>query len=210
MHWYRDKVFPWLMSKNIGKRSILALRRKVIANANGRILEIGIGGGLNLTLYPKEVCQITTVDNYVRQINHSGIAVDIIHASSDNLPFDNNSFDTVVSTFSLCSMWNLEQVLGEIYRVLEPDGQFIFLEHGKAKNKFAIMLQNICNPLYNTFAYGCNINRQYQKELTACGFKLIEFNYKRAPIYPRILTGYVYYGVAKKPIEGEEYEKIDT
>ncbi len=206
MHWYRDKIFPMMMKKNIGKKSILELRKKILSDAKGEILEIGIGEGTNLTLYPEHVDQITAVDNYIRKIDSSNINVNLIYASADFLPFDDNSFDTVVSTFVLCSVENLSKVLAEIYRVLKPGGQFVFLEHGKAKDKLTSMIQNMFNPFYNIFAYGCNINRQYKYEMVQCGFQLLKFECEKADIYPRVLTGYVYTGKVNKP---EKMEKFD-
>ena len=204
LHWYKDKVFPWLMKKNIGKQSIMKYRKQAIMNAKGETLEIGIGEGLNLALYPKNIQRITAVDNYVREIKSSDIEVNLVSTSADNLPFNDASFDTVVSTFTLCSVQHLDKVITEIFRVLKPDGQFILLEHGKSKNKLIIILQNVFNPLYNRFAYGCNINRQYQKQLIDCGFSLLTFNIEKAPIYPRLLTGYIYWGVAKKQLNKGE------
>lgn len=140
----------------------------------------------------------------VRKINSPDLEVDLVSASADSLPFNDESFDTVVSTFTLSSVQHLEKVLAEIFRVLKPDGQFIFLEHRKSKNKLIIILQNVFNPIYNRFAYGCNINRKYQKQLIDCGFSLLTFNIEKAPIYPRLLTGYIYWGVAKKQLNKEE------
>lgn len=203
LNWYKDKFFPWIMKKNIGKKSILELRRKALSKAYGNILEIGIGSGTNLPLYPEHICEIMAVDNYVRQVPGGRIKVYLKDESACQMSFADNTFDTVVSTFSLCSIEDLDDAFAEMLRVLKPGGQFLFLEHGKSQGKVIAKLQNICNSLYNVFAYGCNINRNYTDLMQKCGFEIKEFSYKPAPIYPRFLTGYAYMGIAKKPENGD-------
>jgi len=189
------------MNKNIGKESILQLRKKVLLKAHGNILEIGIGSGINLSLYPDNVLELTAIDSNVRAVPITRIRVKLISESACKMSFGDNSFDTVVSTFSLCSINNLEAALSEIFRVLKPGGQFLFLEHGKSKGKAVAFIQNVCNPLFNSFAFGCNINRSYMNQIKKSGFIVKEFTYAKAPIYPKILVGYIYYGVAIKPKE---------
>lgn len=200
--WYKNRFFPGMMNKNIGKESILQLRKRVLSNAKGNILELGIGTGTNLSLYPNNICEITAIDIYVRHVSDGYIKVNLINESACKMSFLDNTFDTVVSTFSLCSIDDLEAAFHEIFRVLKPGGQLLFLEHGKSKGKISSILQNVCNPLYNVFAFGCNINRSYVTEMQKCGFELSAFSYERAPIYPRLLTGYVYMGVAQKYNDG--------
>ncbi|MBP1762730.1 MAG: Methyltransferase type 11 [Firmicutes bacterium] len=200
--WYRDKAFPWLMKKNIGKPSILRLRKMMLARAYGNILEIGIGTGINLPLYPKQVYEITAVDTYIRKVPENCIKVHLFNESVNQMSFADNTFDTIVSTFSLCSMEDLDGAFAEMLRVLKPGGQLLFLEHGKSQGEITSMLQNLCNPIYNAFAYGCNINRDYTASMQKCGFTILECVIVPAPIYPRFLTGYAYMGVAVKPEKG--------
>lgn len=196
--WYTDKVFPWLMKKNIGKKSIIRLRQQALSKAYGNILEIGVGTGMNLSLYPKEVTEITAIDSWVREIPAAEIHVNLVNESATQMGFKDNSFDTVVSTFTLCSIEDLDLALSEIYRVLKPGGQFIFLEHGKSKNKGIAAIQELLNSLNKILALGCNINRSYIDNMKKAGFTIEEFNFKSEPIYPRILSGHVYQGRAKK------------
>lgn len=114
------------------------------------------------------------------------------------MSFEDNTFDTVVSTFSLCSTDNLIAVLKEINRVLKPGGRLLFLEHGKATNIPCQRLQQIFNPLYNRFAYGCNLTRDYTMEMKCAGFHIITCQIYRAKVYPRMLVGYLYEGIAEK------------
>ena len=198
LKWYRDMLFPYLMKINIGKPSIMKYRKHLLKSAKGNILEIGIGMGTNLTVYPKVISNITAIDPYVRELPQSGIFVTIIPENAERMSFEDNTFDTVVSTFSLCSMDNLVAALTEINRVLKPGGRLLFLEHGKATNKPCQTLQKILNPLYNIFAYGCNITRDYMEELKCAGFNIVEYKIYKARVYPRTLVGYLYEGIAEK------------
>lgn len=199
MNWYRDSIFLYLMNKNIGKADIMERRQKLLKNVKGNTLEVGIGAGVNLPLYPRDISSITAVDPYKRELTNSSIFVPLFSESADNMHFSENTFDSVVSTFSLCSVGNLMGVASEIYRVLKPGGRFIFLEHGKAKNKTYQAFQKIFNPLFNVFACGCNITRNHFEELKITGFKIIKFEICKAPIFPRLLAGYLYEGIAEKP-----------
>lgn len=200
--WYRDRLFPYLMKINIGKPAILEYRRRLLKNAKGNILEIGIGAGTNLTVYPKEISSITAVDPYIRELPKSNISVTLLPESAEKMSFKDNTFDTVVSTFCFCSTNNLAIALKEIYRILRPGGRLLFLEHGKATNKSCQTLQKIFNPLYNIFAYGCNITRSYTEEMKRAGFHIVECEVYKAKVYPRMLVGYLYEGIAEKQEEG--------
>ncbi|MCB6570568.1 class I SAM-dependent methyltransferase [Eubacterium limosum] len=201
MSWYQDVAFPKLMQWNIGKKSILKKRTALLKHAYGNILEIGIGEGTNLPLYPTEITHITAVDAYPRKLRDSTVKAMLFAGSADALPFDANTFDTIVSTFCLCSVKDLDQVCREIYRVLKPGGAFLFLEHGRAGSPFFQNVQHLFNPLYNKFAYGCNITRTYQDEIQSSGLQIVNLQITHAPIYPRFLTGYVYSGIAEKPTQ---------
>lgn len=193
---YQAKVFPYLMKKNIGKPEIISHRRRVLQNASGRILEIGIGTGLNLDLYPGTVTEITAIDAFVRVLPSSRVSVKLYHGTAEEMCFADNTFDTVVSTFSFCSVSDLHATLKEISRVLKPDGKLLFLEHGKAETRFAQRMQNAANPLFNVFACGCNVNRDYRQFLSEAGFAIEKHTLYRADIFPKWLVGYLHEGVA--------------
>lgn len=185
------------MDKNIGKPEIMDYRRRLLQNASGNILEIGIGTGLNLNQYPNTITEITAVDPFVRELPSSRILVKLYPEVAEQMHFEDSTFDTVLSTFTFCSVSNLPKTLKEIARVLKPDGKLLFLEHGKADTRFAQQLQKAANPFYNIFAYGCNINRDYKQILSEAGFGIEKYNFYKVNIYPKILTGYLYEGVAK-------------
>jgi len=149
------------MDFNLSQKKVGKLRQELLSNANGKVLEIGFGTGLNLSWYPGSIASITAID--VNLVDHhctsTNIQVDLQKMSAEAMSFPDESFDTVVSTFTLCSIPNLERALKEIKRVLKPDGIFLFLEHGKSPNGFITTFQNLLNPFYNLFANGCNVNR---------------------------------------------------
>jgi len=209
MGWYQDKAFPKLMQLNIGKPSILQKRKSLLQRVQGNILEIGIGEGTNLPLYPNHITNITAIDAYPRKLIESSVQVSCFAENAMEMHFNDNTFDTVVSTFSLCSVENLEQVCAEVSRVLKPGGALLFLEHGSAQFRLFQCIQNAFNPLYNRYAYGCNITLTYKNEIELCGLMITDFQITHAPIYPRFLTGYLYQGVAVKPTGDNNNDEID-
>lgn len=194
--WYKSKIFPYLLNKNLGSPEVMAHRRNLLSYVSGNILEIGIGTGLNLNLYPKNVVQITAVDVCLHEMPKSCVSVKLIKASAEKMDFPDNSFDTVVSTFSFCSIEDLNAALREISRVLKPGGKLLFLEHGKANTRLGCMLQNAANPLFNVFACGCNTNRNIKKSIMQNGFRVNKFQLVRGGVHPKLIVGYLYKGIA--------------
>lgn len=192
---YQDKILPFFM-KAIARPDIMEHRCEVLKNACGNVLEIGIGMGLNLDVYPNHITEITAIDPFIRKLPASRIAVKLYPDCAEKMSFADNSFDTVVSTFTFCSVSNLHITLREVSRVLKPEGKLLFLEHGKAKMRFLQQMQNVINPLYNIFACGCNINRDYKQFLTDAGFQIDQYDLYRAKIFPKFLAGYLYEGIA--------------
>ena len=134
---YTQVIFPRLCDLLLNRPFVARYRRELLAHAFGEVLEIGFGTGLNLRFYPEGVRKITTVDPNVgmhslarKRIKQTGIEVDRRVLSGEHLPFDSDTFDCVVSTFTLCSIAGVGQALSEVYRVLKPSGRFLFLEHG--------------------------------------------------------------------------------
>lgn len=185
------------MNKNIGNPEIMDYRHRLLKNASGNILEIGIGTGLNLNLYPSRITEIMAIDPFVRELPSSPVLVNLYPDVAERMHFEDNSFDTVISTFSFCSVNNLQKCLKEIARVLKPGGKLLFLEHGKADTRFARQLQKACNPFFNILACGCNINRDYKQILSEASFGIEQYNLYKVNIYPKILVGYLYEGVAR-------------
>ena len=134
---YSRLIFPRLCDWAMRTPRIERLRREVLAKANGEILEIGFGTGLNLGHYPEHVRHLTAVDPGVgmtriarRRIERSHIDVDLRVQTAEELPFEDGRFDCVVSTWTLCSIQEPGRAVSEIGRVLRPGGHYFFLEHG--------------------------------------------------------------------------------
>ena len=150
---YKEKIFfPW-MEKGIGTEEINQLRKMLVMKAQGNVLEIGFGTGLNLNYYSKEVVSLTAIDNALsdrRRLKNEALHLNLQVMSAEKMDFASESFDTVVSTFTLCSIPHLDQAVQEIFRVLKPGGKFLFLEHGKSWKKTAAVIQNLSNPFFSS------------------------------------------------------------
>lgn len=194
--WYQEKIFPVLMDRNLGSEEIIQERISLLSHAQGKILEIGVGTGNNLSLYPENVRSITAIDPYVRKIHSDIVEVDLKPYECEKMKFDDNSFDVVVSTFCLCSVADLNKTLQEVRRVLKDGGLFLMLEHGKAQNCFLQFSQKIVNPLFNLFACGCNVNRDYFFMLKEMGFIMQGESIRICGIHPSMIAGHLYRAVA--------------
>jgi ubiquinone/menaquinone biosynthesis C-methylase UbiE len=141
-------------------------RHDLLAKANGRVLEIGAGTGLNLPHYPEDVEEIVFTEpeepmarRLKRKLADAGRRGQVIQASAEELPFEDGSFDTVVCTLVLCTVTDPQRALSEIARVLRPGGQFLFLEHVRAEDpKLARWQDRVATP-WRWFGNGCNCNR---------------------------------------------------
>ncbi|MGK7914429.1 MAG: class I SAM-dependent methyltransferase, partial [Prochloraceae cyanobacterium] len=136
MGFYSRVILPYLLDLGLSDPISSQYRQQVLSGVSGEVLEIGFGTGLNLTHYPENINKITAIDpnpgmNKLAQkrIENSDITVDDRLLNSENLPFSDNSFDSVVSTWTLCSISKVDKAISEIYRVLKPNGKFYFIEH---------------------------------------------------------------------------------
>jgi ubiquinone/menaquinone biosynthesis C-methylase UbiE len=186
-------------------KSLLARhRRKLLVAAHGDVLEIGFGTGLNLPYYPKGVQKLTAVDPNPgmhrlakKRIKQRGIEVDQQVLSGERLPFEDSRFDCAVSTFTLCSIQDVAQALGEVYRVLKSGGKFLFLEHGLSQETNVQKWQHRLNWLQVRLANGCHLDRNMKALVAAQPFASVaveEFYLERTPK----THGYLYRGIATK------------
>lgn len=201
---YSKYVFPKIMDLALSGRIISHHRKEILSQAKGNILEIGFGTGLNLGNYPKTVKKIATVDTNSgmnslakKRIETSGIEVTQNLLTAEKMPFDGNTFDTVVSTWTLCSIPNVEQALSEIYRVLKPNGQFLFLEHGLSNENNIQIWQNRLNKIQNVLGDGCHLNRHITKLIEKYPWHFEQEKQFYIKDVPKIF-GYMYQGIVKK------------
>ena len=203
MGFYSRVIFPRLMDWSMAGPDIAKYRQEVLAQVQGEVLEIGFGTGLNLPYYPKRIRKITTVDpnpgvNQLAQkrIQESSMMVDHRVLSGEQLPMADNTFDSVVSTWTLCSIANVDQAIQEIYRVLKPGGRFFFIEHGLSEDPGVQIWQHRLNPIQKVIGDGCHLDRDIQT-LIKKQFQDIEIEQFDMENAPKTL-GHLYRGVATK------------
>lgn len=170
----------------------------------GDILEIGWGTGLNLPHYPEHVRKITAVDpnpgmhrKAEKRCKQTALYVEKRLLSSEELPFDDETFDCVVSTFTLCSIEEAGRAMAEIHRVLRPDGRFLFLEHGLSPDPTVQKWQRRLNSFQRIFADNCHLDRNVPELVGNQPFGSVELNEFYLENTPRTF-GYMYQGVARK------------
>jgi ubiquinone/menaquinone biosynthesis C-methylase UbiE len=206
MGFYSQVIFPRLCDFLLNRPLVAKHRRKLLAHAYGDVLEIGFGTGLNLQHYPARVRKLTTADPKVgmhrlaqKRVNKSGIEIDQQMMSGENLPFEDSTFDCVVSTFTLCSIEDVSQALSEVYRVLKPGGKFLFLEHGLSPEPSVQKWQRRLNWLEMRLADGCHLDRNMRELVAVQAFSSVdveEFYLERTPK----THGYLYRGIAVKHV----------
>jgi ubiquinone/menaquinone biosynthesis C-methylase UbiE len=201
---YAHLIFPRLCDFLLGRPIVAEHRRALLAHASGDVLEIGFGTGLNLPHYPAEVRQLTVVDPNVgmhrlarRRIKQAGIEVDQRVIGSERLPCADHCFDCVVSTFTLCSIDEVNQALSEVYRVLRPGGRFLFLEHGLSPEANVQTWQRRLNWLERRLAGGCRLDRNIRELVVGQPFVSVQMNEFYLDTFPRT-HGYMYQGIATK------------
>ncbi|MEO0536031.1 MAG: class I SAM-dependent methyltransferase [Cyanobacteria bacterium P01_A01_bin.123] len=202
MSFYTQKILPRLLDWSMSGQGMATHRQQLLADVTGKVLEIGFGTGLNLAYYPETVSQLTVIDpnpgmNVIaqRRITQSVIAVDPHLINGEALPMGDRSFDSVVSTWTLCSIANVEQALQEIHRVLKPSGRFFFIEHGLSPEPGVQTWQNRLTPIQKIVADGCHINRPIDA-LIGKRFELLALERFYEPSIPKV-AGYFYKGIAK-------------
>ncbi len=193
-------------------KQIPPYRAELLQHAQGKILEIGFGSGLNLPFYPAHIGEIHTVEiNGAMQqlaqknIDRSSIKVNQHTLNAEQLPFANASFDTVVSTWTLCSIPNVSKALAEIKRVLKPDGQFLFVEHGLSPDAEVKKWQHRLTPLQKKLSDGCHLNRDIEALVAAAGFEFVKLRKEYAGS-PKV-AGYFYLGIASKQVVRQPKEE---
>ena len=200
---YSQKILPYLLDWSLSDSSFAKYRQEILARVEGEVLEIGFGTGLNLSYYPEKIHKIITVDNNPgvhklaqKRIEKSSITVDHKILSGEHLPMADNTFDSVVSTWTLCSIHYVEQALTEIYRVLKPGGKFFFIEHGLSNEAEIQVWQNRLNPVQKVIGDGCHLNRNI-RQIIEKQFKQVTLEEFYMEDIPKV-AGYMYKGIATK------------
>jgi ubiquinone/menaquinone biosynthesis C-methylase UbiE len=200
---YSKYVLPRLIDLAMRNKDTTLLRAEAVPHARGRVLEIGIGSGLNLRFYSPEVEHVYGVDPSVelqrmaaKKTSSAPVPVTFIQLSAeDRLPIPDSSIDTVVMTWTLCSIPNPTAALEQMKRVLKADGRLIFVEHGRSPDGKVTAWQDRLNPMWKRIAGGCHLNREIDTVIERAGFKVADLKTFYLP-GPRPMT-YTYQGIAK-------------
>ncbi|MGB7442553.1 MAG: class I SAM-dependent methyltransferase [Coleofasciculaceae cyanobacterium] len=203
MGFYSQVIFPRFLDWAMSDPTLADYRQEVLAEVSGEVLEIGFGTGLNLSHYPKNIAKLTTIDanpgmsNLAKKrIEASPLKVENLVLNGESLPMADHSFDSVVSTWTLCSIAKVDQALAEISRVLKSGGKFFFIEHGLSKDPNIQVWQHRLTPLQKIWADGCHLDRNI-KHLVENNLEILKLEQFNIPSFPQIL-GYTYKGVAIK------------
>ena len=205
MGFYSRVILPWFLDWAMDREALNQLRRQMLGDASGDVLEIGFGTGVNLSFYPAAVRKLTTVDPNPgmhrlarKRIQASPIVVDHRILSAETLPMTANSYDTVISTLTLCSIPDADRALREIYRVLRPGGRFLFLEHGRSPEPKVQRWQDRLTPISKALGDGCHLNRDIRQLIARQPFVAVAHTNFYLEDALKV-AGYMYQGAAQKP-----------
>jgi ubiquinone/menaquinone biosynthesis C-methylase UbiE len=203
MSFYDDRVLPRLVNLACGTRPITRQREKVVPSASGHVLEIGFGSGLNLPYYDRnKVRRVSGLEPSAgmrrlaeKAIADSGLDVELLDLPGEEIPLQSNSVDTVLITYTLCTIPDVAAALYGARRVLKPGGQLLFCEHGKAPDHGVYRWQKRLNRGWSALAGGCNLHRDIPAILDSSGFSIIDDN--RAYLPGIRAFSYHYWGAAR-------------
>ncbi len=177
---YSRYLLPRIVHFTCGSRPAMRQRQKLVPRARGRVLEVGIGSGLNLGFYdPTRIDGVWGLDPSPEMIDlASGAAEDVpfdlqfVSAGAEDIPLGNDHFDTVLLTYTLCTIPEVDAALREIARVLKPGGELLFCEHGRAPDVDVRRWQDRIDPLWHRLGGGCHLNRDIPRLIEGSGFEI--------------------------------------
>lgn len=197
---YRHVVLPRVLDFILRSSRYVPYRKQVAELASGRVLEIGIGSGLNLPYYTDRVTEVVGLDPEPKLLEmasrkSAGVPVQILQASAEHVPLADCSVDTVTTTWTLCSIPNVSQALREVRRVLKQGGRLLFIEHGRASSQRVRCWQEWLTPAWKRLAGGCHLDRPITDLIRNAGFDIEEIETEYIP-GPKPLT-FTYRGSAR-------------
>lgn len=203
MSFYDDHILPHIIHIACGTKPILKQREKIVPQAEGRVLEIGMGSGINIRYYnPDKVEKIWGLEPSagMRQkaksrVESAPFDLEWLDLPGEEIPLDDKSVDTIVLTYTLCTIPDWLSAVKQMRRVLKSSGKLLFSEHGKAPDASVKKWQDRINPLWMKIAGGCHLNRDIPELLIEGGFNIKEMDTLYVPSTPKI-TGFTYWGYA--------------
>jgi ubiquinone/menaquinone biosynthesis C-methylase UbiE len=187
---YQDNIVPYLVHLAMRQETLAAYRRRVVQDATGRILEIGIGSGLNLQYYGQKAEHVIGLDPSEKLLSMASeaakpqaVSVELIKGSAEVIPIEDNTIDTVLTAWTLCTIPDVSRALTEMRRVLKPDGQLLFVEHGRSLDPKVRRWQDRLTPIWKCIAGGCHLNRRINELLEDSGFRIerMDTGYMKGP-----------------------------
>jgi ubiquinone/menaquinone biosynthesis C-methylase UbiE len=202
MGFYNDQIVPRFLNIAMGMSMIAEERKKCLAEVQGTVLEVGFGSGHNLPYYPRTVEKVIAIDpsevgaKLARpRIEKAPFPVEYLPLKGEEIPAADGIFDSVVSTFTLCTISDVKSALRQIRRVLNPDGRFFFVEHGRSNDSRVQRWQDRLNGIQNALCGGCNLNRDIERLIAGAGFEFLSLDkyYAKGPKF----STYMYRGTAR-------------
>lgn len=205
MGFYDDRILPHIVNLACSNRQVMRVRERLVPMARGQVLEVGMGSGLNLAFYdkaqvelvwglePSEGMRLKAQAN----LQKSPVEVKWLDLPGEKIPLEDNSIDTIILTYTLCTIPDWKAALNQMRRVLKPDGKLLFGEHGEAPDAGVSKLQNRLTPLWKKMAGGCHLNRPITDYLVQGGFTIENektFYMRKTPRF----VGHMYVGQAVK------------
>jgi len=202
---YNKYILPKFINCACGSKPIDYQRGKLVPYAKGIVLDIGIGSGLNIPFYNKsninhlygldpspELLEIA-----IKVAKTHELDIEFLECGAESIPLADDSIDTIVITYTMCTMPDISLSNAEMLRVLKPNGKLLFCEHGLAPDKRVAKWQKIINPVWKKIAGGCNLNRDIPKLIESSSLKISEIEEMYLPSTPKF-AGYNYWGIAEK------------
>jgi ubiquinone/menaquinone biosynthesis C-methylase UbiE len=181
MGFYENWILPLLVDLGMRNKEATRYRARMIPQARGRVLEIGIGSGLNLPFYSSAVERLFALEPSPRlakmamqRAGDTSFKVEFLQMSAEEISLEDRSVDTVVTTWTLCTIPDADRALKEMRRILTPDGVLLFVEHGLAPDPGVQVWQHRLNPVWNRIGGGCNLNRKIDALIARAGFRFAE------------------------------------
>ena len=205
LSFYDKYILPKFLNCACGSKPINYQREKIVPLAEGTVLDVGIGSGLNIPYYNKSKIKcLYGLDPSIELLNlakslakKNELEIEFLECGAEAIPLPNDSIDTVVITYTLCTIPDTRSSNQEIMRVLKPNGKLLICEHGLAPDINIAKWQKRINPIWNKIAGGCNLNRDIPNLIRSSGLKISNMEEMYLPSTPKF-AGYNYWGVAKK------------